>query len=196
MIRVNVNTLVADREPVPASAAKLDSETLRNLQTELVPVPDYLDGYEWWPEDYTAPVYDEGTQKLGAEILTPVAEAKIVSSTHAVEPMTAEEIAAYNAKVSEELAQQEAQLQKTYTDAIQKMMDAEAQSKNYDGILSVCSYATSTNAVFKAEAAVAVPWRDAVWSAGYKILADVKAGLRPLPTIEEMLAELPVINWP
>ena len=96
----------------------------------------------------------------------------------------------------EEIDANSAAIQKEHTDAIQKMMDAEAQYMGYDGILSLCSYAASTNPVFKREADIAVPWRDTVWSAGYKIIADVKSGVRTLPTTEEMLGELPKPVWP
>ena len=34
-------------------------------------------------------------------------------------------------------------------------------------------------------------WRSAVWSKGYEILAEVKEGKRAIPTVEELLTELP-----
>jgi hypothetical protein len=80
--------------------------------------------------------------------------------------------------------------------AIQGVLDATARTRHYDGILSACSYATSTNATFLAEAQACVAWRDAVWAYGYAQLALVTAGARPLPTVAELLAELPAIAWP
>ena len=38
--------------------------------------------------------------------------------------------------------------------------------------------------------------RDATWAKGYEILDDVLSGKRPMPTIEEVLAELPPLEWP
>ena len=96
----------------------------------------------------------------------------------------------------QEQADLELSIQTERTAVIQNMRDTEARARGYDGILSLCSYATSTNPVFKREADIAVPWRDAVWSAGYKIIADVKSGSRELPTVEDMLAELPAPVWP
>jgi len=83
-----------------------------------------------------------------------------------------------------------------FVNAIQVHLDAEARTRNYDGILSACSYATSTNAKFKAEALACVAWRDAVWAYGYQQLAAVQGGTRPLPTVAQLLAELPAMGWP
>lgn len=84
----------------------------------------------------------------------------------------------------------------TYTTAIQKRLDDFARTRNYDGILSAATYATSVVAKFKAEGQYAVEARDATWAKGYEILAAVEAGTRPLPTLEGLAAELPVLAWP
>ena len=80
--------------------------------------------------------------------------------------------------------------------AIQLKLDKKAHERSYDNMLSLCSYATSTNPRFRADADLAVPWRDAMWEKGYEILDAVIAGERPIPTREELLAELPVFEWP
>ncbi|MDL2272797.1 hypothetical protein LJC23_07200 [Desulfovibrio sp. OttesenSCG-928-I05] len=89
-----------------------------------------------------------------------------------------------------------AQLQKQFTDAIQNHLDSFAKTGNYDNILSAASYATSTNSKFHREGQYAVEIRDAVWAKGYAILDEVLSGQRPLPSIEEVLAELPEMKWP
>ena len=86
--------------------------------------------------------------------------------------------------------------QTQFTNAIQARLDAFARTRNYDGILSATTYATSTNTQFKGEGQYAVEARDATWAAGYAILGDVLAGKRPMPTLEEVLAELPELQWP
>jgi hypothetical protein len=80
--------------------------------------------------------------------------------------------------------------------AVQGILDAKAQELNYDGILSLCSYASSTNPVFAAEAAAGATWRDAAWAHCYQALDDVQNNLRQPPTVAELVAELPAMNWP
>lgn len=84
----------------------------------------------------------------------------------------------------------------TYTAEIQKRLDDFARTRNYDGILSAATYATSAVAKFKAEGQYAVEARDATWAKGYEILAAVEAGTRVTPTLGELAAELPVLAWP
>lgn len=83
-----------------------------------------------------------------------------------------------------------------YVTAIQSMLDAKARERNYDGILSACTYATSTFPKFAAEGQACVAWRDAVWSQCYAILGAVQAGQRAQPTIEQVIAEMPALVWP
>jgi hypothetical protein len=80
--------------------------------------------------------------------------------------------------------------------AIQSMLDDKAKERGYDSILSLCTYATSTAAKFSKEGQAAVEWRDEVWAKGYAILADVESGSRAIPTVDELLAELPSFVWP
>lgn len=80
--------------------------------------------------------------------------------------------------------------------AVQHHLDIKARERNYDGILSLCTYATSVNPKFAAEGQAGVEWRDAVWAKCYEILADVQAGTRPAPTAEQLIAELPGFTWP
>lgn len=94
--------------------------------------------------------------------------------------------------------EKQAQLQKQMTDAVQRALDAFAKTRGYDGIMSACSYSNSTDAQFKLEADYCIQLRDTTWRMGYAILAEVKAGNRPVPTVEELIAELPVgsAKWP
>jgi hypothetical protein len=80
--------------------------------------------------------------------------------------------------------------------AIQSMLDDKAKERGYDSILSLCTYATSTAAKFSVEGQAGASWRDEVWAKGYAILADVESGSRAIPTVDELLSELPNFVWP
>ena len=82
------------------------------------------------------------------------------------------------------------------TSAIQSTLDEKAQKRGYDSILSLCTYATSPTAKFSKEGQAGVSWRDEVWAKGYTILDDVESGARAIPTVDELLAELPDFVWP
>lgn len=86
--------------------------------------------------------------------------------------------------------------QAAFTNAIQQRLDDFARTRNYDNALSCASYATSTNSKFAAEGQYIVEARDATWAVGYQILDDVMSGKRPMPTWEEVEAELPALAWP
>lgn len=74
---------------------------------------------------------------------------------------------------------------------------APLKTRNYDGILSLATYATSTNATFQAEGQYGVTARDATWAQLYTIMGEVEAGTRPMPAgYQDIEPELPVLEWP
>jgi hypothetical protein len=83
-----------------------------------------------------------------------------------------------------------------FTAAIQKRLDDFAKTRNYDSILSACTYATSTVPTFAAEGQAAVDLRDATWAKAYEILNAVQAGKQAMPTEAELMAQLPAQAWP
>jgi len=78
----------------------------------------------------------------------------------------------------------------------QEHLDAGAQGKGYDGILSLCSYAQSTSPQFAAEAQAGIEWRDAVWVLCHKLLAEAAGTGNGSPTASDWLAQLPKMSWP
>lgn len=79
----------------------------------------------------------------------------------------------------------------------QQRLDDFAKTRNYDGILSLATYATSTNAKFQDEGQYGVTARDATWAKLYEIMAEVEAGTRPMPgSFEDIEPELPKLEWP
>lgn len=106
--------------------------------------------------------------------------------------MTDDEVLAHTSPPAPTVAQTLA----VFTAAIQQRLDDFAKTRGYDGVLSACTYATSTVAKFQAEGQYCVDARDATWSTCYAILGAVQAGTRPMPTLAEIEAELPVLEWP
>lgn len=89
------------------------------------------------------------------------------------------------------------QVRQSIMDGVQRYLDDFAQTKTYDGILSACTYATSSVPKFAAEGQYCVGARDACWAAVASIEADVLAGNRPAPSgFEDIRAELPALSWP
>jgi len=75
--------------------------------------------------------------------------------------------------------------------AIQNHLDTKAQEFRYDNMMSARSYAGYTNP-FQTEAQALATWCADCWATAGTIQADVEAGTRPMPTVDEVLAELPV----
>ncbi len=77
------------------------------------------------------------------------------------------------------------------TAAVQRRLDQAAADCGYDGILSACSYDGDADPVFAAEAASFKAWRSVVWRYCYGVLDAVQSGARGVPSVAELLAELP-----
>lgn len=79
---------------------------------------------------------------------------------------------------------------------VQKHLDSVAQSKGYDNTDSILTYLTDPNPQWKAEAQTFVDWRSAVWTKVFDILTQMKSGTLVNPTVNSVVAQLPVIQWP
>lgn len=75
--------------------------------------------------------------------------------------------------------------------AIQNLLDTTAQSFRYDNIVSVRSYAGYVNP-FQEEAQTLAIWASSCWVKAGEIEAEVTDGTRAIPTVDEVLAELPI----
>lgn len=87
-----------------------------------------------------------------------------------------------------------------YDIAVERHLDAAAKAAGYydplgriPNIDRACSYAGFDNA-YQQEGQSFVKWRGAVWEYVYGVRLAVEANKRPTPTIDELLAELPVRN--
>ena len=88
-------------------------------------------------------------------------------------------------------------IQNEIVNKVQERLDNFARTKNYDDILSACTYATSSIVKFKVEGQYCVDSRDKTWGALYQILAEVQNGTRPIPeSYQDIEKDLPVLAWP
>lgn len=89
------------------------------------------------------------------------------------------------------------QLKAEILNGTQNRLDDFAKTRNYDSILSACTYATSAVPSLQTEGQYCITTRDATWMKLYAMLDEVEAGTRTLPTsFTDIEPELPVLVWP
>jgi hypothetical protein len=116
---------------------------------------------------------------------TPVETNGVWYQTWTIEPCSAEE-------VTQNIETAKTNLQ----DAVQNRLDSFAQTRNYNSMMSCCTYATSTNPKFQQEAQYCVQARDAHWGVCYVVLEQFESGQRTMPTVAELLSLMPPLEWP
>lgn len=84
---------------------------------------------------------------------------------------------------------------KEYETAVQAHLDETAQSRGYDNTYTCLSYLSSTDETWKRESNAFNAWRDSVWRKCHEILNAVMAGTIQPPSIAELIAQLPAIDW-
>lgn len=88
------------------------------------------------------------------------------------------------------------QIKASIVQVTQQRLDDFAKTRNYDNILSACTYATSSIPKFLQEGQSAVNARDTTWSALYTILAEVESGSKSMPKgFTDIEPFLPVLEW-
>lgn len=88
------------------------------------------------------------------------------------------------------------QMVDSFKAAIQANLDAFAQQRGYDGILSACTYVSSTVTKFRQEGQRCVDLRDQTWAACYVLLDEVMQGSKPMPaSIDDVRNLLPALTW-
>jgi len=106
---IKVQNGIATREPVPSFLVGLLPESLADLSWT---APELgVQDCAWLPEVVTTPEYNADTHKLGAEVLTVDAAAKVVNVTYEVVPLTSDELTALRkAKVPHMVTMRQARL--------------------------------------------------------------------------------------
>lgn len=95
-----------------------------------------------------------------------------------------------------EILVKKTEFQNYVINATQARLDAFANSRNYDGIMSACTYATSSFQKFADEGKASVIARDSTWVKLYELFAEVQSGVRPMPlSYSEIEILLPTLSW-
>ena len=82
-------------------------------------------------------------------------------------------------------------------EATQARLDDFAKTRNYDGILSACTYASSAITKCQSEGQYCVNARDNTWATLHTIIGEVEAGTRPMPAgFADIEPDLPSLIWP
>lgn len=191
---LKVKGATANREPIPTFLRGLAAESLADLSwtDPQLGVSDCA----WWPEEAGNDEINPETHRHGDEILTPDPQRRVVVVTREIVPLTEEELAERAAVREQQARDEAAQVQRELTDAVQRHLDQQAQAHGYDGIQSAALRAALPNSPFHLEGVAYGEWMDAVWSRCYAIQAEVAAGERPVPTAENLIAELPELVLP
>ena len=177
----SVNPLEKDKYLIPANATTIEAPPVKDGFARVFD----KDNQKWdYVEDNRGTtVYDINTkQEYKIDYLGTVKEGftKLVPSEFDVWNGSSWEI--------DLVAQAEAQAQ-SINNAIQNHLDTKAQEFRYDNMMSARSYTGYTNA-FQAEAQALATWASECWVVAGQIEADVKAGNRDMPTVDEVLTEL------
>lgn len=80
--------------------------------------------------------------------------------------------------------------------SIENHLDTSAKAKGYDDIKSAALRSGIPNSPFHAEGIAFGAWMDQCWAYSYQVKADVIDKKRIAPTVQELIAELPVLVLP
>ena len=79
--------------------------------------------------------------------------------------------------------------------AVYAHLNTAAQALGYDDIRAAVTYADEPAVPkFQAEGRAFRAWRSLVWAHCYQVLDDVQAGRRPIPSAQDLIAELPALH--
>ena len=90
----------------------------------------------------------------------------------------------------------EKEIQEQLERGVEAWMNSVVAERDYDSIdTCIARYTDSPNPKYAQEAKAVKDWNTAVWDRCWELLAEVKAGTRPIPTLEEVISELPKLEW-
>ena len=133
-----------------------------------------LKSFGYLPIVGSEPEYDRATQRIGNVSYT-VGTNEVIK-TYEVVAIPQEEIIATLAKAMEE--------------GIESHINETVRAKGYNSQDSIAKYLVSGNP-FESECRAISLWIGNVWVYAHQVQADVLAGTREMPSLEELIAELP-----
>jgi hypothetical protein len=78
---------------------------------------------------------------------------------------------------------------------VKRFCDEEAQTQGFDDLAEACLFSFATNTALKNKGLAARGWKEAIKLHIRQVIQDVQGNVRPIPTTDELLAELPTITW-
>lgn len=88
-----------------------------------------------------------------------------------------------------------ASIEAGYVRALEALYDIKAQERKYDTRYT-CALRAGYVGPFQAEGQSFALWMDTCNAHAYVVMRDVLSGVRAVPTIAELIAELPALVWP
>jgi hypothetical protein len=137
-------------------------------------------------DEGTAPIYDEATQSMAPGPVSLIDGTW--TQTYVVTELSSDAKAA-NVAAALDRAFNSVQ------DAVQSFMNIKAAERRYDSIQSAALRAGYPGP-YHDEGVAYGTWMDACWSHCYAVMADVQASSRPVPSSDQMIAELPALALP
>jgi hypothetical protein len=82
-----------------------------------------------------------------------------------------------------------------YEEAVQNFLDQTVQRKGYDNVYTCLSYKGDPDPIFSQEADEVLVWRSRVWRTAQGILNQWATGQIEQPTINQVIEQLPKLEW-
>ena len=134
----------------------------------------------------------QGVEQIDSKWYTKYVPGPVFTDTP--EATAAQQQAAWIAQKAQE---RDAALQASIVQATQDRLDAFARERHYDDIKSASDYAGCSVPKFDIEGTYCRDARALTWDALYRILGEVQAGTRPVPTgFADIEPDLPPLVWP
>jgi hypothetical protein len=184
--------LVSEREframhPNTSLPKLLTEQVLNNFEADVVFEGPQASNLEWWQYSMRA-----GVIQINGKWYT-----KYIAGPEFADTPYATALEQQEQYILQKTIERNQALLSSVVQQTQQRLDDFARTRNYDGILSLCTYVTSTVTKFQIEGQYGVTGRDATWTKLYEILAEVETGVRPLPSgYADIENELPNLEWP